>query len=243
MLGQTRGAVEWADKFEWGGYNQKGVWEFDSERPGWTKPIHQLMVDNGVTILFQGHDHLFAKEELDGIVYQECPMPSDATYNVGSENEDAYPSAIIYKNSGHLRVTVSDVSVIVDYIRAYLPQDETADHPNGEVAYSYTIKAANTAVPAKKTLNSLPKKFKLNQNYPNPFNSETAISFSVFTADKISLNVYNIIGKNIATLLDEYLSAGTYHYQWQANNLPSGVYFYTLNSGLYSETKKMIFLQ
>ncbi|MCU0644285.1 MAG: metallophosphoesterase family protein, partial [bacterium] len=78
VLGQTRGGVIWADKFEWGGYNQNGIWEFDAERPGWGKPIHQLMVDNGVTIFFQGHDHLFAKEELDGIVYQECPMPSDA---------------------------------------------------------------------------------------------------------------------------------------------------------------------
>ncbi|MBN2090575.1 metallophosphoesterase, partial [candidate division KSB1 bacterium] len=170
ILGQTRGGVIWADKFEWGGHNQKGVWEFDKMRPGWAKPIHQLMVDNGVTILFQGHDHIFVKEELDGIVYQECPMPSDATYDVGAENEDDYPSGIIVKNSGHLRVTVSDAAVTVDYVRAYLPLDETAAHRNGEVAFSYTINTPSTLVPSPKSSSATPDQFKLNQNFPNPFN-------------------------------------------------------------------------
>ncbi|MEI6690985.1 MAG: metallophosphoesterase [bacterium] len=67
VLGTGRGGVEMAKLYEWGGYNQKGVWEFDKMRPGWELPIHQLMVKNKVTIFFQGHDHLFAKQELDGV--------------------------------------------------------------------------------------------------------------------------------------------------------------------------------
>ncbi len=248
VLGQTRGAVKWADKFEWGGYNQNGIWEFDTERPGWAKPIHQLMVENGVTIFFQRHDHLFAKEELDGIVYQECPMPSDATDNVGSENEDAYPSAIIYKNSGHLRVTVSDKEVTVDYIRAYLPQDETTEHPNGEVAYSYTIKAANTSVPSKKSLNKLPKKFKLNQNFPNPFNPTTQIGFQIPDEEHVTLKIYNAVGQRIRTILDNNLKAGEYSLPWDGlddhfQQVSSGIYFYELQANDYRELKKAIFLQ
>jgi hypothetical protein len=140
VLGQSRGATRWAPYYEWGGLNADGTPGFVSERPGWDAPIHQLMADNHVTIFFQGHDHLFAKEELDGVVYQECPMPSDSTYNVSSENEDDY-SGIILKNSGHLRVTVSPSQVIVDYVNAFLPEDEDNTHLNGQTAYSYTIQS------------------------------------------------------------------------------------------------------
>jgi len=138
VLGQCRGAVAWADKYEWGGNNKDGTWGFDEQRPGWSMPIHQLMVQNGVTIYFQGHDHLFAKEELDGIVYQEAPMPSDATYHVGDKNADDYTGDVLC-NSGHLRVTVADPNVTVEYIRAFLPEDQNDTQVNGGVAYSYII--------------------------------------------------------------------------------------------------------
>lgn len=144
VLGQTRGGVNWAGKFEWGGKNNDGTtWGFDSHRSGWAKPVHQLMADNDVTIFFQGHDHLYAREELDGVIYQEVPMPSDATYNVGAENASYYTGTVL-SNTGHLKVTVSPSGAKVDYIKAYLPADATAEHPNGEVAYSYT---ADPAVP------------------------------------------------------------------------------------------------
>jgi phosphodiesterase/alkaline phosphatase D-like protein len=139
VLGQTRGGVIWANKFEWGGYEADGTtWGFDTHRPGWGLPLHQLMVANGVTIFFQGHDHLFARETLDGLVYQEVPMPCDSTYTVGMVNSGAYVSDTL-ENSGHLRVTVSGSGVQVDYVKAVEPYDETPTHPNGEVAFSYAI--------------------------------------------------------------------------------------------------------
>jgi hypothetical protein len=138
-MGQGRGGIVLADKYEWGGYNADGVtWGFDTQRPGWAMPLHQLMVANGVNIFFQGHDHLFAKEELDGLIYQEVPMPCDSTYIIGMENADAYLGDTL-PPSGHLRVTVADSGVQVDYVKAVEPWDETPEHPNGEIAYSYTI--------------------------------------------------------------------------------------------------------
>ena len=68
-----------ASLYEWGGRNSDGVWEFDERRPDWELPIHQLMVENGVTIFFQGHDHLYARQELDSLIYQEVPNPGDPT--------------------------------------------------------------------------------------------------------------------------------------------------------------------
>lgn len=248
VLGQTRGAVVWADKFEWGGYNSKGVWEFDKKRPGWAKPIHQLMVANGVTILFQGHDHIFVKEELDGIVYQECPMPSDSTYNVGEENEGDYPNGIILKDSGHIRVKVSPAAVTVDYVRAFLPKDETSDHHNGEVAYSYTINAVNTSTKETKILNQSNRKSQLNQNFPNPFNPSTEISFQITSEALVSLKIYNSTGQYIKTILHNNLKTGEYSAIWDgtdnySNQVSSGIYFYELKSDDYRELGKAILIR
>ena len=139
-----RGGVEAAShalggcgSFEWGGENLQGDYVFDDMRPGWGEPIHQLMVDNNVTIFFHGHDHLFVRQELDGVVYQECPMPTDDAYDLGYWRNGKYLTGDKVGNSGHLRVLVSPAQVTVDYIRAYLP----GDGPNGELAYSYAIPA------------------------------------------------------------------------------------------------------
>jgi hypothetical protein len=139
VMGSGRGGIDGADLWEWGGYNKRGGWEFAQKRPGWELPIHQLMVKHGVTIFFQGHDHLFARQERDGVVYQELPMPADQGYV--AYNADRYATGTKLPNSGHLRVTVSPEQVKVDYVRSYLPRDETADRKTGEIAHSYTIKA------------------------------------------------------------------------------------------------------
>lgn len=134
----SRAGARGAPYVEWGGLNVDGSWGFDEHRPGWELPIHQLMVESGVSIFFHGHDHVFAMEELDGIVYQLCPLPANEDYDSGFPvNLVNYRDGVIVDNSGHLRVTVSPETVTVDYVRSYLPGDGT----NGEVAYSYTIEA------------------------------------------------------------------------------------------------------
>jgi hypothetical protein len=137
VLGTGRGGVESADGYEWGGKGKNGTWEFDKMRSGWEMPIHQLMVKNGVTIFFQGHDHLFAYQKKDGIVYQSVPNPADPKYQ--AFNSDAYTGDIL-PNSGHLLITVAPDQVKVDYIRSFLPKDESNGQKNGEVAYSYATK-------------------------------------------------------------------------------------------------------
>jgi hypothetical protein len=138
VLGTERGGIDIADQYEWGGKGKNGTWEFDKMRPGWALPIHQLMVKNGVTIFFQGHDHLFARQELDGVIYQELPQPADPMYTL--YNADAYKSGVKLPNTGHLRVAVSPDQVKVDYVSSFLPKDEKEGQKNGQVAYSYTVK-------------------------------------------------------------------------------------------------------
>jgi hypothetical protein len=131
--------------FEWGGEDSTGAYVFPRKRPGWSHgPVHDLLVDEGVDIFFHGHDHVFVYETLDGIVYQECPQPSNVMYSSGFYTPGRY-SGTMRNNSGHLRVTVSADSVTVDYIRAVLPEDEPlmedgAAVMNGTVSYSYTLR-------------------------------------------------------------------------------------------------------
>ena len=135
-----RGGVEVAPFYEWGGNNADGSYGFDTQRPGWGVPIHQLLVQNHVTAVFHGHDHLFIKQELDGIIYQEVPQPSASRSNAtNSASEYGYLSGDILGSSGHLRVRVTPGQVTVDYVRSYLPQDEKPGQNNGQVDFSYTI--------------------------------------------------------------------------------------------------------
>jgi hypothetical protein len=89
----------------------------------------------------------------------------------------------------------------------------------------------------------VPKVFALNQNYPNPFNPATTISFSLSSKSFVSLKVFDPLGREVSILLAEELPAGTYTRQWNGNNLPSGVYFYRLHAGSFTETKKLVLLR
>jgi len=155
LLGHGRGGAASVHTFEHGGYDKKGKrYELESRRAGWGKPIHQAMRDAGVTVFFFAHDHVFAREGVDGVVYQSVPNPADDTYTAW--NADAYdpdtialPDAdydpdygVVLPCSGYLDVTVEPERVTVAYVRAVLPGDELqAGAANGEASFSYEIEA------------------------------------------------------------------------------------------------------
>jgi hypothetical protein len=89
----------------------------------------------------------------------------------------------------------------------------------------------------------LPKVFALEQNYPNPFNPSTTIRYQLPVASEVKLEVYDVLGKKIATLVNERQSAGSYQVVWNASGLSSGTYFYRLQAGTFVETKKMIMVK
>ncbi|MDZ7766250.1 MAG: T9SS type A sorting domain-containing protein [Melioribacteraceae bacterium] len=85
--------------------------------------------------------------------------------------------------------------------------------------------------------------FHLTQNYPNPFNPTTSIEYQVSSSEKVSLKVYDILGREIKTLVNEVKSPGSYEVQFDAPQLASGVYFYRLTASDFVQTKKMILLR
>ena len=127
---QCRGGAEAAPFYEWGGLNQDGSDGLKQNRPGWPAPIHQLLVQYKVNIVFHGHDHLYAKQDLDGLVYQEVPQPG----HPGNDRPPRYAAEYGYVNgtilgiSGHLRITIFPTTATVDCVRT-----------DRSVAHSYSI--------------------------------------------------------------------------------------------------------
>ncbi len=90
---------------------------------------------------------------------------------------------------------------------------------------------------------TLPRQFALNQNYPNPFNPSTVISFDLPHRAEVTLSVFNLLGQEVARLIDGEVPAGEQSVSWNADNNSAGIYFYRLNAGEFSETKKMVLLK
>jgi hypothetical protein len=96
---------------------------------------------------------------------------------------------------------------------------------------------------AKENADSAPLKFSLSQNYPNPFNPSTQIEFTLPKSEFVELKVYNILGKEVSTLVSRKLNQGNHSYTFEGTNLASGIYYYQLTAGEYREVKKMILLR
>ncbi|MCK7527794.1 MAG: T9SS type A sorting domain-containing protein [Ignavibacteriales bacterium] len=108
----------------------------------------------------------------------------------------------------------------------------------------------NITTDAEQVADLTPAEFKLEQNYPNPFNPTTIISFTIpnvtlseVEGSRVQLNVYDVLGNEIITLVDEYKPAGIYNVQFTMHNLTSGVYFYRLQAGDFVESKKMMLIK
>ena len=89
----------------------------------------------------------------------------------------------------------------------------------------------------------MPIGISLDQNFPNPFNPTTQIKFSLYQADAVTLDIYNILGQHVETLVNGRLSAGSHFVYWNPGDLPSGVYYYCLQTGQFVRTKHLIFLR
>lgn len=96
---------------------------------------------------------------------------------------------------------------------------------------------------AESTINSIPMVYSLNQNYPNPFNPSTTIEYSIAKNDFVTIKVFNILGKEVKTLISQYLSPGNYRINFESGDLSSGLYFYNITTSSFSETKKMLLVK
>ncbi|MCX6956723.1 MAG: metallophosphoesterase [Verrucomicrobia bacterium] len=138
---EGRGGAEAAAFFEWGGRELDGRDTFAEHRPGWAAPIHALLVARqGGVVVFHGHDHLYAYQERDGVIYQLVPQPGHTRFdNIRSASEYGYKGGVIQGASGMLRVRVSPEKTDVEYVRAYPDSAENSARKTGMVSHRYAV--------------------------------------------------------------------------------------------------------
>jgi len=115
--------------------------------------------------------------------------------------------------------------------------------PNSGIIQTDGVTWSGTGVVGVENENQIPTQYSLEQNYPNPFNPRTSIQYAISSMQFVSLKVYDVLGNEIATLVNEEKPAGNYEVNFNASELSSGIYFYTLKAGSFFETKKMILLR
>ncbi|MBK7379140.1 MAG: T9SS type A sorting domain-containing protein [Ignavibacteriales bacterium] len=153
------------------------------------------------------------------------------------------------------KITLTDIGGFIIYDRnisytflgkngeqVSVPSDTT--EPNiGLIRNSASISWNAARVTAVGNEYPLPNKFSLEQNYPNPFNPSTSIQYAIDGRRFVSLKVFDVLGNEVATLVKEEKPTGVYEVNFNATQLSSGIYFYTLKAGSFIETKKLILMK
>jgi len=155
---------------------------------------------------------------------------SASSFFVSNDNGTTW----LQKNEGMQSQTVTSLCIQGDYLFA------------GTLSNGIYRRPLSDLVGIQPVSTEIPNHYSLSQNYPNPFNPETKIKFAIPVGngrDRSVLIIFDALGREIETLVKEQLSPGTYEVNWNASNHPSGVYFYKLISGDFTETKKMILLK
>ena len=109
--------------------------------------------------------------------------------------------------------------------------------------WTYWKDTVSQVVTGVDDIKQAPLSYDLSQNYPNPFNPSTTIKYSVPRTAFVSLKVYDVLGREVAALVNEEKSAGNYEVKWNAENFASGIYLYKIQTGSFTQTKKMIYLK
>ena len=100
-----------------------------------------------------------------------------------------------------------------------------------------------SVIEATENSGEIPGSYSLSPNFPNPFNPSTTIRFTIPELSNVKLTIYDIAGREVMTLLNKEIQAGSYDIKWDASNFASGIYFYRINAGAFNETKRMLLLK
>lgn len=211
-------------------YNSFGVeqWVARYNGPGSNEDIpNDLLVDELGDVYVTGsswNGSTLSSSDYATIKYDSSGVEKWIVRYNGSDNGADHANALAIDEAGHVYVTgFSRVS--------------TSTYAYTTIKYSQSV----TSVDDPNT--NLPERFILTQNYPNPFNPSTVISYQLPLSGSVTLKVYDLLGREVATLVNEEKPAGSYEVEFNAAGLSSGIYFYTISAGNFIETKKMVLMR
>ena len=206
--------------------------------PGWSAGGHSnnedvqdyiqpLCEKYHVPIVFAGHNHYYARAEVNNVMHITTGGGGAPLY----DPDPSYPNIVTATKAHHY------CKVVIDDNRLYFSAYDDA----GAKLDSFMVERH----PSGLTYDDMfePTQFSLKQNYPNPFNPRTSIEFSIAKKAFVKLKVYDVHGQEISTLVSSQLNPGRYNYSWDGSNHPSGIYFYRLEAGDFVKTGKMTLLK
>lgn len=191
-----------------------------------------------------------SSRNVNGIVYSSAPVITLNGANVYAKSGNTFVGFGISSQNGSYSLTslpAGSIKIIAD--RIGYKSDSITVYLSNSLIDSINFHLTKIYIGINPISTVIPDKYLLQQNYPNPFNPTTKIKFSITPFDKggtggfVSLKVYNILGKEVITLVNEKLNPGEYEVTFNGSDLPSGIYFYVLNAGDYKETKKMLLIK
>ncbi|GIK61033.1 MAG: T9SS type A sorting domain-containing protein [Ignavibacteriota bacterium] len=189
-------------------------------------------LDAGSDINKDGYDDILIGDDWKIKIYLGSE-PFDTTYDLIIVDIDSIGFAPYISFAGDIN------NDRYDEIFAYAPNYPDTENPVGKVfIYSY-----NKISEVKDEIDNAPNNFFLSHNYPNPFNPSTTLSFVIGHQSLVSLKIYDILGREITTLVNEEKPSGIYEIEFNATNLSSGIYFYQLQAGNFISTKKLVLLK
>ena len=226
-----------------------GLFRYTKTDTGWI--VDHVITNNSVFSLAVIESDLFAST-YDGVYLSTDDGASWTMVNPNLESIDAFS---ISSNGNTFLVCVGTGGVYISTNNGANWTDFNEGFPSNTGVFKFAVndtyifaatdngiwrRPLTEIITSVESLSELPVLFILKQNYPNPFNSSSAIKYSIPKSTQVSLKIYNTLGKEIETLVNEEKPTGTYEVTWHAGNLPGGVYFYQLNAGGLIESRKMI---
>jgi photosystem II stability/assembly factor-like uncharacterized protein len=220
---------------------------------GTTLYLYSISFPNATTgyiagggLIFPNFWHIILKTTNSGNTWTNQMFSGSPLYTIFFNNTDTGYAAgeygrILKTTNGGVN-WISQVSSTGSYLTEMFFYDINIGYCVG--GYGVILKTTNGGVTGLMPVgNEIPKEYKLYQNYPNPFNPLTKIKFQLKDAGLAQLVIYDILGKEVAALVNEALKPGTYEIDFDGSNYTSGIYYYKFMSGDYSETKKLVLIK
>jgi hypothetical protein len=246
---------DWADPafiLPWRCDPEKGFTLEDEAKRMQTKDLVFLPADpkDGDIVLIQARVHNFSLIPTPGIIGVKFFIgdpASGGTPIIGTMGEEQVFTAESVPARGSTLVSMhwQIPAGLPTFPRIYVVIDRYNTlqeiHEDNNKSWAILQKTTSTAIAV--TTGGIPLNFTLKQNYPNPFNPTTTIEFALPKSEWVTLKVFNVLGQKVASLVSENLNPGIHKYEWQADNLPSGIYYCRLHAGEFEQVRKMVLLK
>jgi hypothetical protein len=232
--------------------NGTGMYRSTNNGDNWTLSNNGLTASIAYRLAALGN-YFFAGTAYNG-VFRSSDVGNNWT-QVGLTSQTIY-ALLAYDTLIFAGTANAGVFISYDYGNTWQTFNE--GNPNGSIVelmyddtylYAATLGGGvyrydkNNITSVENTSTEIPNSFSLEQNYPNPFNPSTSIQYSIGSSQFVKLKVFDVLGNEVATLVDEYKPAGAYEIEFNAAGLPSGIYFYKLTTGINSKIKKMTLIK